>query len=296
MTVCDAESHLNGIMCRYFSRSAAIFKAAYIIRHITGTSIRDRIGDRTTTLSQDQKKTFDKYVAELNAGKPIEYVLNEAIFYGQNFYVDENVTIPGGDTTRMVKWALESFLFEDSNPDYKEKELSIIDIGTGCGCIAITLKKHLPRARIYAIEESEKALQVAKRNAKNNDVEIDFLHMDLFDWREWDKLPKMDLVICNPPYVPARDQDTLNKIARMYEPYKGLFLDHDNPLIFHVSLALFAHLKLKPKAFLFAEIHEIPGSELMNFYTSQGFGAYIYKTDILRADVVIRVYKDYSGE
>jgi release factor glutamine methyltransferase len=287
MTVFEAERILLSLMSQYYhSRHDVSHVSSTIIDHITGTTFKDRVGDKTTLISSAQKEIFDKYIAELQAGKPYEYVLNKININDLELYVDENVTIPQWETVGMVDCALESISYEYRDSSYKEKELTIIDIGTGAGLIAISLKKHLPASRVYACDISGKALQVARRNAATHGVEIEFIHADFLDPNTWNKFPAADLILCNPPYVPKQDKETLKQIERMYEPYEGLFINNDDQLVFYKAIVAFAMKKLLPSAYLFLQTHGNLDLELVNLLKISGFWVYNYDEGYLGNPVI----------
>lgn len=188
-------------------------------------------------------------INDLKVYKPVQYILGKTFFYDFEFNVTPDVLIPRPETEELVKWIID---------DYKShlQAFTLLDIGTGSGCIPVTLKKHLPQASVNAVDISEKALEVAKRNAKQNEVSINFMQLDILDRERWQELPETDVIISNPPYVCDSEKEMMQPNVLDYEPHLALFVSNDDPLLFYNAIADFALQKLKPNGSLYFEINE----------------------------------------
>ena len=204
-------------------------------------------GDKTINESVLLKIKFA--INDLKVYKPVQYILGKTFFYDLEFNVTPDVLIPRPETEELVNWLID---------DYKNhlQTITLLDIGTGSGCIPISIKKHLPQANINAVDISEKALEVAKRNAKKNEVSINFMQLDILDKERWHELPETDVIISNPPYVCDSEKQMMQPNVLDYEPHLALFVSNDDPLLFYNAITDFAIQKLKPNGSLYFEINE----------------------------------------
>lgn len=181
-------------------------------------------------------------------GEPLQYVLGETWFYGNRFHTGPGVLIPRPETEELVEWILK-----DLDPSASPR---IIDIGTGSGCIAITLKKKHPAAQVTAIDISDTALNYARRNAEALHTEITFLPADFSDNTTWQHLPDFDLIVSNPPYIPLQEAHLLHRNVHKYEPHTALFAPENDPLFFYRLIAAFAEKKATPGSSIYLELHQ----------------------------------------
>ncbi len=135
-------------------------------------------------------------------------------------------------------------------------QVSILDIGSGSGCIPVSLKKNLPQSSITSIDVSDEALAIAKQNAVANKTTIDFLQLDFLNENEWQRLPVFDIIVSNPPYIPVSEKENLDRNVTAYEPGIALFVPDNNPLLFYEAIAAFAKTHLKKEGKIYVEIHE----------------------------------------
>ena len=222
MTIHEASQHLLFQLYHVYDQQEAGNIADWVMENLTGWKKIDRMLNKSVKMSDSMDALLKKYIEELATHKPVQYVLHEAWFCGMKFYVDENVLIPRPETEELVEWIIS---------DIQNKNISILDIGTGSGCIAIAVKKKLPGVTVYACDISEKALAVAKQNALNNNVEIEFIQADIL--HEINKLPKVDIIVSNPPYIPISQKREMNKNVVDHEPHLALFVGDEDPLIFY---------------------------------------------------------------
>jgi len=190
-----------------------------------------------------------KALEELLQHKPVQYVLGEAWFGSLKLLVNEHVLIPRPETEELAQWIA-------TDPIARAKNVTILDIGTGSGCIPIYLKKKLPGATISAADISEEALTVARQNALANGCNINFIQTDFLDENDWNKLPVADIIVSNPPYIPLNEKGKMDSNVTQYEPHSALFVPDNQPLIFYEKIALFAGSHLSPNGKIFVETHE----------------------------------------
>ncbi len=211
------------------------------------------------TIIKSETDTFFKVLEDLKQQKPIQYILGETEFYGLPFKVNEHVLIPRPETEELVDWIIRSV-----TSSVVEKPMKILDIGTGSGCIAISLAKNLPNAKVYALDVSKKALKVAKANALLNNVEITFVEADILDESTWNlefKELEFDTIVSNPPYVRELEKQEIQPNVLDNEPHLALFVEDENPLVFYKVITDFAVANLKQKGELFFEINQYLGEE-----------------------------------
>lgn len=192
------------------------------------------------------KLDFDLKLWELKKHRPIQYVLGETEFYGLKFFVNENVLIPRPETEELVEWILQ---------DHPATEVKILDIGTGSGCIPITLKTQLPEAEIHALDFSEKALKMAEINAGFHQTEIQFHPIDFLNF-DFTELPKFDIIVSNPPYIADSEKVSMHENVLQHEPHSALFVPDDDPLIFYRKIAEFAQSNLRKNGKVYFEINQ----------------------------------------
>jgi release factor glutamine methyltransferase len=155
--------------------------------------------------------------------KPIQYVLGEAWFFKMKFKVNDQVLIPRPETEELVQLVIDDCNYKKYTPESGEI-LSILDIGTGSGCIATALKNNLSNTLIHAIDISTGALEIAKENALNHKAEINFIEIDFLNENTWEQLPNIDIIVSNPPYIPHEEKKILDKNVTQYEPHQALFV------------------------------------------------------------------------
>ncbi len=223
------------------------------------------------------KTKFENAIIDLINQKPIQYIIEETEFFGLPFLVDKNVLIPRPETEELVQKILN---------DYKlnSKKITLLDIGTGSGCIAISLAKNLKNAKISALDISEKALQIAKKNAVNNKVTIDFILNDILNLKFNSKIleenSKFDVIVSNPPYVRDLEKQEIAKNVLDNEPHLALFVKDDNPLLFYDKIADFALKHLKKNGKLYFEINQYLGDETVALLIKKGFKNIILQKDM----------------
>ncbi|MDN3547739.1 peptide chain release factor N(5)-glutamine methyltransferase [Mucilaginibacter aquaedulcis] len=228
-------------------------------------------------LSSQQEEQLKNILTQLLTGQPIQYILGVTEFYGLPFKVNPSVLIPRPETEELVEWILSSVAEGQKHKAESVKQFTggILDIGTGSGCIAISLKKNLANAQVSAIDISETALQTARENAVLNEVDVNFIHADILNYYSTPHTsppaPQYHIIVSNPPYVTVADKKQMHTNVTDFEPHSALFVPEDDPLIFYRAIAHFAKANLQPGGLLFFEINESYGQETIELLQSMGF-------------------------
>ena len=243
-----------------------------------------------TEIPVEQSEKLNHILEELKTGKPVQYILGKTEFYGLPFYVNPSVLIPRPETEELVEWVLESVGTRQSAVG------GILDIGTGSGCIAISLKKNLPGFSIAAIDISTEALQTATSNARLNDVDIEFINADILNPKSEIEIPKSEIIISNPPYVTLRDKTQMHTNVTDFEPHMALFVPENDPLLFYKAIADFATTNLTENGLLFFEINESYGEETVDLLNNKGFKNIELRKDLSGRDRMVRAVNSGSGK
>lgn len=232
------------------------------------------------TFSESDFAVWDLLLAQLKKEVPIQYLLGKTNFYGLDFEVNENVLIPRPETEELVEWIVN----ENSKVD-KAKTIKILDIGTGSGCIAISLAKNIPNAQVYAMDVSKKAIETAKRNAVNNKTDITFILQDVLNAEELKC--NFDIIVSNPPYVRNLEKEEIKKNVLDYEPHLALFVEDNDALVFYRKIAALAKKALLEKGKLYFEINQYLGKEMTDLLESMDFKSVELRKDIYDNDRMI---------
>ncbi len=204
-------------------------------------------------------------IPRLLAHEPLQYVIGEAWFYGLPFKVNPHVLIPRPETEELVEKIINKITSHKS-------QITILDIGTGSGCIPITLKKHLPQAQVYGLDISQEALEVANHNALLNKVEVNFVKGDILNSQlSLLTSSSFDIIVSNPPYITDAEKPEMGMHVLDFEPHTALFVTDGNPLQFYEAIAVFASKRLKKEGLLFVEINKLYGHEVKYTFEVHGF-------------------------
>lgn len=246
------------------------------IAEIAGTSSAKIKAFPELELPQEHLDAINAILSRLKTGEPIQYILGHTEFYGLTFKVNPSVLIPRPETEELVEWIL-------SEAGSSELAVgSILDIGTGSGCIAVSLKKNLPAFNVSAMDISNDALEIAKANAALNNVDIDFIHDDILATRLAPTTPPYNIIVSNPPYVTREDKKQMHTNVTDFEPHTALFVPENDPLIFYKAITDFASKNLEKGGLLFFEINEGYGEEIVGLLSDKQF-------------INIELRKDMSG-
>ena len=234
-----------------------------------------------TLITPETFEYFETIISRLLTYEPIQYILGTTAFFGLEFKVDSNVLIPRPETEELVAWILKQ---TDSS-----QSLKILDIGTGSGCIAISLAKHLPNAEIYALDVSPKALEIAELNAQQNAVKLNMIQANVLEWKPTDL--SFDLIVSNPPYVRESEKERMAPNVLEHEPHLALFVENDNPLVFYRAIVELGKQTLKKQGQLYFEINEYLGEETQALFSSDTFEDVQLKSDIFGKQRMIYAQK-----
>jgi len=234
-----------------------------------------------SVVSGKKYEKFQKAITRLKNYEPIQYILGNTEFYGLEFEVNPSTLIPRPETEELVNWIID---------DCKDKQdISILDIGTGSGCIAVTLAKHLPTAKVHALDVSEEALKLAKQNANNNNVEVEFIEADILDSDFGNT--QFDVIVSNPPYVRELEKEAMSANVLNHEPHLALFVQDDDALLFYRKITEISENILKPNGQLYFEINENLGERTKELLANNSFNNIELKRDIFDKDRMIKAIK-----
>lgn len=235
------------------------------------------------TLTEAEEQPLFEALRRLKQYEPIQYIIGQTEFFGLMFKVNQNTLIPRPETEELVQWIIQC-----GSRLSPKSQLKILDIGTGTGCIAIALAKHMPHAKVFAVDISNEALKMAKYNANLNNVEVEFMQMDVLDENNWydifDVETKFDIIVSNPPYVRQQEKLQMKNNVFDYEPDLALFVEDDNPLVFYKSITRLAVDKLNPRGQLFFEINQYLGAEMKQMIKTFPFNNIELRKDIFGND------------
>lgn len=216
---------------------------------------------------------FNSVIEELSAGKPVQYIIGSAWFNGSLLEVNSNVLVPRPETMELCS------LIKKDYAEMRKHHFSILDIGTGSGCISIDLKKEFPCSEVTALDVSAGALEVARKNAIDNHCEINFIQSDILNPCDCGGLGTFQLIVSNPPYVTESEKQLMHRNVLEYEPLQALFVPDDQPLLYYQAISSFAAEHLTPAGCLYLEINERFGNEVKDLVTSYGFDNVIIHND-----------------
>ncbi|MBD8387308.1 peptide chain release factor N(5)-glutamine methyltransferase [Dysgonomonas sp. BGC7] len=252
-----------------------------IIEHITGKTYSKAMLEGNA-LTKEQQEYIHTIVDRLKQYEPIQYILGETEFFGLPFSVNENVLIPRPETEELIELILN---------ENKQPNLSVLDIGTGSGAIAIALAKHLREAKVSAWDISQNALEVAGRNSKTNETNIYFRAIDVL--KKYPRDEKFDIIVSNPPYVLESEKAEMEQNVLDYEPHLALFVPNDKALLFYERIAEIALDILKPQGKLYFEINRAKGHEVLEMLKDKGFSDIALFQDLSRNDRMVKATKLY---
>lgn len=231
--------------------------------------------------SEEEIIVWNSILEQLKLEIPIQYLLGKTSFYGLDFEVNANVLIPRPETEELVDWIISSNLKIE-----KFKNLKILDIGTGSGCIAISLAKNIQNAQVYAIDVSEKALVLAQKNAVLNEVNVTFISQDILQTEDLEQ--QFDIIVSNPPYVRNLEKEEIKKNVLDNEPHLALFVEDNDALIFYKKIAELAQKNLSENGQLYFEINQYLGAEMIDLLEKMNFKNIELRKDIYGNDRMIK--------
>jgi release factor glutamine methyltransferase len=237
---------------------------------------------RNELMAQKDQQWFERALRRLKAGYPVQYITGHAEFYGLVLEVTPEVLIPRPETEELVRWVIDGI--PHASP-------WIMDIGTGSGCIALALKKNVPGSHIMATDVDAAALELASRNAVKLGIDLQFLQHDILSAGFLKNLPRVDIIVSNPPYIPMAEKKNMANLVTAHEPPGALFVPDEDPLLFYVSIAGFACQQLKGGGQLYLEVHEKYGKEVIELLLTEGFSGMELRKDINGKDRMIKAIR-----
>jgi release factor glutamine methyltransferase len=279
MTFSDLEKQFSVELHAFYAAEEAAMLCFLSVQHRLLWTKAIYLLNKQDLIADADEAYFLDILGQLKASKPIQYILGETDFYGRTFRVNPVVLIPRPETEELVKWVLGSFSI--TNP-------SILDIGTGSGCIAISLKIELPEAEVFALDISADALALAQENAALHKAAVTFIEKDVLLMQQTDLATTFDVVVSNPPYIALAEKDTMKANVLANEPHVALFVPNTNPLIFYERIASIATDLLNPNGFLFFEINERFGTEVVELLIKKGFKQVALHQDLSGKDRMVK--------
>lgn len=240
------------------------------------------------TFSNEEILIWNSILEQLKQEIPVQYLLGKTSFYGLEFEVNENVLIPRPETEELVDWIIESQKLEVriGKLGLAVGSLKILDIGTGSGCIAISLAKNIPNAQVFAIDISGKALATAQKNAEINEVNVAYLEKNILETDDLEY--QFDIIVSNPPYVRELEKQEIKKNVLDNEPHLALFVEDNDALVFYRKIAELAQENLSPNGQLFFEINQYLGKEMVDLLEKMNFKNIELKKDIYGNDRMMK--------
>ena len=231
--------------------------------------------------SESELKIWSSILEQLKKEIPIQYILGVTHFYGLEFEVNSAVLIPRPETEELVDWIVQKSKIKN-----QKSTIKILDIGTGSGCIAITLAKNLSNAQVFALDVSEQALATAKTNAEKNQVQLSFIHQSILETEDLGQ--QFDVIVSNPPYVRELEKLEIKKNVLENEPHLALFVEDNDALIFYRKIAQLAQKNLNSEGQLYFEINQYLGQEMLDLLREMGFKNSELRQDIYGNDRMIQ--------
>lgn len=273
MTLQDFRAEFNKTLAQLYPKTEIDAFFFRLIEEKLGLQLVEVFTNLNFVISSDKLQELKIVEKRLQKEEPIQYILGKTEFYGLPFLVNENVLIPRPETEELVSWVIDEVKIKT-----EKKHTTILDIGTGSGCIPISLKTNIPNADIAAIDVSKEALQVAKENAELNKVTINFIQQDILQADEL--VANFDVIVSNPPYVRELEKVEIKNNVLQNEPHLALFVTDENPLIFYSKIADLAKNHLTKNGMLFFEINQYLGTETKEMLLKKGFSKVEVKKDL----------------
>ena len=277
MTLKDFRNYFNKELSQTYPKTEIDAFFFRLIEHELKLQLTDVFTKPNFVISETILSSMKSVLVKLQNEEPIQYILGCTNFYGLEFNVNPNVLIPRPETEELVSWVID---------EIANNELSVLDIGTGSGCIPISIKKNKPNSIVFGLDVSENALITAKENATANNVDVSFLKKDILLANE---LPQQfNIIISNPPYVRELEKAEMKNNVLNHEPSLALFVTNDNPLIFYIKIADLAKKHLTKNGVLFFEINQYLGQETKQMLKEKGFSNITLKKDLFGNDRMIK--------
>lgn len=279
----EIQDHIRGTLKNLYAAEETESLMRIILEHVCRKPYSRILIDGIHPFSPQQQEQIHRIVDRLLLAEPIQYVLGEAFFYNHTFRVDNHTLIPRPETEELVGLILSDYT--------AKKECRILDVGTGSGCIALSLAKHLPEAQVVALDVSAGALEVARENARLLDVgNVSFVLADILATCDWPTLlgGAFDCMVSNPPYILMEEQAAMDRNVLDYEPAGALFVPDDDPLLFYRAIAALGRALIRPGGGLYFEINARYGPELVALLKQMDYQEIELIRDLAGKDRIIK--------
>lgn len=284
MTIAEIREQYTRQLAGIYPAEESLALAMIALEHVCGLSRAKALAATHDELNPLKEVSLFLILDELVSGKPVQYILGETEFYGLKLKVSPSVLIPRPETEELVHWIIKTYRSANDQPR------GILDIGTGSGCIALALKKNLPKASVAALDISEAALDIARENAALNDLEIETIRGDILDTSSpvSNLNSQLSVIASNPPYIAASEKGAMHRNVLEHEPHTALFVEDKDPLLFYRRIAAYARQMLEKGGYLFFEINERYGTEIVDMLMQAGYIDVELRKDINGKDRMIR--------
>ncbi len=252
----------NNLQPLYDDREAAAI-AHELMEHLTGRNKTDRLIYKDTPLTTEQQQTYDNATNDLLRGRPLQYVVGNAWFMGRQYVVNENVLIPRPETEELAQWIIDD---QKNSPPFR-----LLDIGTGSGCLPVSLKLAMPQATVTGCDISEGALGVAAANAHRLGAKVHFVQLDFLNEKVRTAMGKYDVLVSNPPYIPLAEQERIHTNVKDHEPNIALFVPDNDALVFYKAIAQFGHQHLSPNGYIYCELDAAHAHECKELFEAEDY-------------------------
>lgn len=297
MNLKEAEKHIRQQLQTIYGESESANVAFLVLEDCTGLAKTGILLNGERELSAAEEERFQSHTTRLLQHEPIQYLMQKTWFYGLELYVDKSVLIPRPETEELVDWIVKDVKAAGKDAFQKTAteadlttQLKILDIGTGSGCIALALKKTMPKAEVWGCDVSEEALNVARRNGSALDIRVDFQGIDFLDEAQQKHLPTVDIIVSNPPYIPFSEKESMNANVVEHEPHTALFVPSEDALLFYKAIAHFAGKRLYPYGSIYLEIHENLGKAVIALFEGEGYSVEL-KKDMQGKDRMVKAVR-----
>ncbi len=282
MTYKETKIYIRKELSDFYNENEIRSFTKLIFEDIFNISFVNLLANEKKRINKNQVKLLKKTTLRLKKFEPIQYIIGQSEFYGLKFIVNKNVLIPRPETEELVDLII--------NENNKKSNLQILDVGTGSGCIAVSLSKNLKTSNIYAIDIDLKALNIASKNSKLNNTKISVFQTDILSAKNNFTSEKFDIIVSNPPYVTHSEKKYMEQNVLKYEPELALFVNDNSPIIFYIAIAKFAKKNLTKNGKLYFEINEQFGKEIVKMLISEDFSDVQILKDIYGKNRIIKCF------
>lgn len=283
MTIQEANSYLAGRLVPVYGEGESVAMTDLLLEKITGKRGAALGARGPEPLPVTAAHQLEEWTSRLLAHEPIQHILGEAWFMDYRFFVDGSVLVPRPETEELVDWIIR-------DRRYRPDGWRMLDIGTGSGCIAVSLVKKLAGLKADAIDLSSAAIAVARKNADSIGAEVEFREMDFLDKKNIASLPVYDLITSNPPYIPLSDRESMPLNVTGFEPATALFVPDNDPLVFYRAIAEFGQQHLAPGGSIYMEIYEDAGQATLDLFNAAAYECTL-RQDMQGKDRMLRAVK-----